>query len=195
MTHTKQTTRGGRGGGKPATFPKGGIPTPKGGEPALIPNPAGGSKVPRGQPQAHRWWVGPRTGTIPLALCIAQENAALRMTGPNATPQGYYQNSKEQKKFQWRLGTRALRQIRFYQKSTMLLLRHIPFMRLIQEISQDFKTDLRYTAEAVYTIQSAVKAYLARLFDDTNLCAIHTKCVTVMPKDMQLARRIRGECN
>ena len=66
-------------------------------------------------------------------------------------------------------------------------------MRLIQEISQDFKTDLRYTAEAVYTIQSVAEAYLARLFDDTNLCAIHAKRVTVMPKDMQLARRIRGE--
>ena len=195
MARTKQTTRGGRGGGKLATFPKGGIPTPKGGGPAPIPNPEGGGKAPRGWPQACRWQVGPRTRKIPPALHIAQENAALRMTGPNATPQGYYQNSKEQKKFKWRPGTRALREIRFYQKSTMLLLRHIPFMRLIQEISQDFKTDLRYTAEAVYTIQSAAEAYLARLFDDTNLCAIHIKCVTVMPKDMQLARRIRGECD
>ena len=194
MAHTKQTARGGRGGGKLATFPKWGIPTPKGGGPTPIPNPAGGSKAPRGQPPAHRWWVGPRTGRIPPALCIAWENAALRMTGPNATPQGYYQNSKEQKKFKWKPGTRALRKIRFYEKSTMLLLRHIPFMRLIQEISQDFKMDLRYTAEAVYTIQSAAEDYLARLFDDTNLCAIHTKCVTVIPKDMQLARRIRGEC-
>ena len=195
MARTKQTARGGRGGGKPATFPKGGIPAPKGGGPTPIPNPAGGSKAPRGQPQACRQWVGPRTRKIPPALCIAWENAALRMTGPNATPQGYYQNSKEQKKFKWRPGTRALREIRFYQKSTMLLLRRIPFMRLIQEISQDFKTNLRYTAEAVYTIQSVAKAYLARLFDDTNLCAIHTKRVTVMPKDMQLARRIRCDCD
>ena len=195
MACTKQTTRGGRGGGKPETFPKGGIPTPNGGGPTPIPNPAGGGKAPRGQPPARRQQVGPRTRKIPPALCIAQENAALRMTGPNATPQGYYQNSTEQKKFKWRPGTRALREIRFYQKSTMLLLHRIPFMRLIQEISQDFKTDLRYTAEAVYTIQSAAEAYLARLFDDTNLCAIHTKHVTVMPKDMQLARRIRGECD
>ena len=191
MARTKQTARGGRGGGKLATFPKGGIPTPKGGGPTPIPNPAGGGKAPRGWPQARRWRVGPRTRKIPPALCIAQENAALRMTGPNATPQGYYQHSKEQKK--WKPGTRALREIRFYQKSTMLLLCRIRFMRLIQEISQDFKTDLWYTAEAVYTIQSAAEAYLARLFDDTNLCAIHAKRVTVMPKDMQLARRIRGE--
>ena len=86
-------------------------------------------------------------------------------------------------------------EIRFYQKSTMLFLHRIPFMRLIQEISQDFKTDLQYPAEAVYTIQSAAKDYLARLFEDTNLFAIHAKRVTVMPKDMQLARRIRGEHN
>ena len=131
MAHTKQTARGGRDGGKLATFPKGGIPTLKGGRPTPIPNPTGGGKAPRGQPQARRWWVGPRTGKIPPALRIAQENAALRMTGPNATPQGYYQNSKEQKKFKWRPGTRALREVRFYQKSTMLLLHCIPFMRLI----------------------------------------------------------------
>ena len=195
MAHTKQTARGGMGGGKLATFPKGGVPTPKGGGPTLIPNPAGGGKATGGWPPARRWWVGPRTGKVPPALCIAWENTALRMTGPNATPQGYYQNSTEQKRLKWRPGTRALREISFYQKSTMLLLHRIPFMRLIQEISQDFKIDLQYTAEAVYTIQSAAEDYLARLFDDTNLCAIHAKHVTVMPKDMQLARRIRGECD
>ena len=86
MACTKQTTRGGRGGEKLATFPKGGIPTPKGGGPTLIPNPAGDGKAPRGWPPVHRWQVGPRTGKIPPALHIAQENAALRMTGPNATP-------------------------------------------------------------------------------------------------------------
>ena len=112
MACTKQTTRGGRGGGKPATFPKGGIPIPKGGGPTLIPNPTRGSKAPRGWPPACRWWVGPRTGKIPPALHIARENTALRMTGPNATPQGYYPNSTEQKKFKWRPGTRPLREIR-----------------------------------------------------------------------------------
>ena len=68
-------------------------------------------------------------------------------------------------------------------------------MRLVQEITQDFKPGLRFMAEAMYTIQSAAEDYLVRLFDDTNLCAIHAKRVTVMPKDMQLARRICGECD
>ena len=74
MARTKQTARGGRGGGKPTTFPKRGIPTPKGGGPALIPNPAGGGKAPRGQPPAHRWWVGPRTrkNTTSSMYCLGK---------------------------------------------------------------------------------------------------------------------------
>ena len=115
------------------------------------------------------------------------------MTGANATQQGYYKPSDAQKKFRWRPGTRALREIRFYQKSTSLLLRRTPFLRLIREVAQDFKTDLRFTADATYTLQCASEDYLVRLFEDSNLCAIHAKRVTIMPKDIQLARRIRGE--
>ena len=90
---------------------------------------------------------------------------------------------------------RALREIRFYQKSTALLLRCLPFLRLIREVTQDFKMDLHFTAEAAYTLQSASEDYLVQLFDDTNLCTIHAKHVTIMPKDIQLARRIYGEQN
>ncbi|GLU20526.1 hypothetical protein SLE2022_367200 [Rubroshorea leprosula] len=57
----------------------------------------------------------------------------------------------------------------------------------------DFKTDLRFQSNAVAALQEVAKAYLVSLFKDTNLCAIHTKRVTIMPKDIQLARRIRGE--
>ncbi|QCE06083.1 histone H3 [Vigna unguiculata] len=57
----------------------------------------------------------------------------------------------------------------------------------------DFKTDLRFQISAVSALQEAAEAYLVGLFEDTNLCAIHTKRVTIMPKDIQLARRIRGE--
>ncbi|GKC38311.1 histone H3.2-like protein [Tanacetum coccineum] len=65
--------------------------------------------------------------------------------------------------------------------------------RLVREIAQDFKTDLRFQSSAVAALQEASEAYLVGLFEDTNLCAIHAKRVTIMPKDMQLARRIRGE--
>ena len=82
---------------------------------------------------------------------------------------------------------------RKYQKSTELLIRKLPFQRLVREIAQDFKTDLRFQSSAVLALQEAAEAYLVGLFEDTNLAAIHAKRVTIMPKDIQLARRIRGE--
>lgn len=93
----------------------------------------------------------------------------------------------------YRPGTVALREIRRYQKSTELLIRKLPFQRLVREIAQDFKTDLRFQSSAVMALQEASEAYLVGLSEDTNLCAIHAKRVTIMPKDIQLARRIRGE--
>ncbi|KAK3732717.1 hypothetical protein QZH41_003063 [Actinostola sp. cb2023] len=90
------------------------------------------------------------------------------------------------KPHRYRPGTVALREIRRYQKSTELLIRKLPFQRLVREIAQDFKTDLRFQSSAVMALQEASEAYLVGLFEDTNLCAI-------MPKDIQLARRIRGE--
>merc|ERR1711906_47090 len=97
------------------------------------------------------------------------------------------------KPHRYRPGTVALREIRKYQKSTDLLLRKLPFQRLVREIAQDYKTDLRFQSLAVLALQEASEAYLVGLFEDTNLCAIHAKRVTIMPKDIQLARRIRGE--
>ena len=97
------------------------------------------------------------------------------------------------KPHRYRPGTVALREIRRYQKSTELLIRKLPFQRLVREIAQDFKTDLRFQGSAVLALQEASEAYLVGLFEDTNLCAIHAKRVTIMPKDIQLARRIRGE--
>lgn len=97
------------------------------------------------------------------------------------------------KPHRYRPGTVALREIRRYQKSTELLIRKLPFQRLVREIAQDFKTDLRFQSSAVVALQEASEAYLVGLFEDTNICAIHAKRVTIMPKDIQLARRIRGE--
>ncbi len=97
------------------------------------------------------------------------------------------------KPHRYRPGTVALREIRKFQKSTDLLIRKLPFQRLVREISQNFKSDLRFQSQAILALQEASEAYLVGLFEDTNLCAIHAKRVTIMPKDMQLARRIRGE--
>lgn len=73
------------------------------------------------------------------------------------------------------------------------MIRKLPFQRLVREIASEYKNDLRFQSSAVLALQEAAEAYMIGLFEDTNLCAIHAKRVTIMPKDMQLARRIRGE--
>lgn len=93
----------------------------------------------------------------------------------------------------YRPGTVALREIRKYQKSTELLIRKLPFQRLVREIAYEFKNDVRFQTPALLALQEASEAYLVGLFEDTNLCAMHAKRVTILPKDIQLARRIRGE--
>jgi histone H3 len=103
------------------------------------------------------------------------------------------QGEKVKKPHRYRPGTVALREIRKYQKSTELLIRKLPFQRLVREIAQGFMTDLRFQSSAVLALQEAAETYLVSLFEDTNLAAIHAKRVTIMPKDLALARRIRGE--
>ena len=93
----------------------------------------------------------------------------------------------------FRPGTVALREIRKYQKNTELLIRKLPFQRLVREVAQDFLTDIRFASSAVLALQEASESYLVGLMEDSNLAAIHAKRVTIMPKDMQLARRLRGE--
>ena len=100
---------------------------------------------------------------------------------------------RQVKPHRYRAGTVALQDIRHFQKTSALLIRKLPFQRLVREIAQDFKTDLRFQSAVILCLQEAAEAYLVRLFDDANLCAIHTRRVTIMPKDIMLARRIRGE--
>ena len=108
-------------------------------------------------------------------------------------------------------GTVALREIRRYQKGTDLLIRKAPFQHLVCEIIQEVPykhlkgfPDLRYSVKsddlpyrmqrtALLALQEVAEAYQVDLFEWTNLCAVHAKRVTIMPKDMQLARRIHGE--
>lgn len=92
-----------------------------------------------------------------------------------------------------RPGANALKEIRKYQKSTELLIRRAPFQRLVREITRDFQADFRWQVQAVEALQEAAEAYLVGMLEDSNLCAIHAKRVTIMPKDMQLATRIRGD--
>ncbi|MBZ3874631.1 histone H3.3 [Sciurus carolinensis] len=93
----------------------------------------------------------------------------------------------------YRPGTVALPEIRPYQQSTKLLIWKLPFQRLVTEVAQDFKTNLRFQSAVVGTLQEAGEASLVDLFEDTNLCAIHAKRVTIMPKDIQLGMGIWQE--
>lgn len=103
----------------------------------------------------------------------------------------YAPGSKRPHRF--RPGTVALRDIRRYQKSTNLLIPRLPFQRLVREIAAEYRSDLRFQGSAVLALQEAAEAYLVSVLEDSNLCALHGKRVTVMPKDISLARRIRGE--
>ena len=97
------------------------------------------------------------------------------------------------KSFRWRPGTVALREIRKYQKGTELLLRKAPFQRLVRELASNYKDGLRFQSSAVAAIQEATESYVVSLLSDTNLCAVHSRRGTVMPRDLHLARRLRGE--
>ena len=110
-----------------------------------------------------------------------------------ATQSARHTGGAHKKPHRYRPGTVALREIRRYQKSTDLMIRKLPFQRLVREIAQEFRIDLRFQSTAILALQEAAEAYLVSLFEDTNLCAIHAKRVTITPKDLQLARRIRGE--
>jgi histone H3 len=100
---------------------------------------------------------------------------------------------KMKKKIRYRPGTVALREIRKYQKSTELLIRKLPFQRLVREVAQDFKSDLRFQSKGIEALQESTEALLVGTMEDTNLCALHGKRVTIMPRDLRLARQLRGE--
>ncbi|XKL63888.1 hypothetical protein PGB90_006252 [Kerria lacca] len=96
-------------------------------------------------------------------------------------------------KRRYRPGTVALREIRKYQKSTELLLRKAPFQRLIREIAQYRKVDVRFQISAIMALQEAAESYLVGIFEDSLSCAQHANRVTIMPKDVQLSRRLRRQ--
>ena len=95
----------------------------------------------------------------------------------------------------FRPGTVALREIRKYQKSTELLLRKLPFQRLVRSRAEteNNHSALRFQRTAVLALQEATEAYLVGLFEDTNLCTVHAKRVTIYPRDLALAHRLRGD--
>ncbi|CAN0877711.1 Histone H3-like centromeric protein CENH3 [Linum grandiflorum] len=114
---------------------------------------------------------------------------------PRRAPQGGASEAqKQRKKHRFKPGTRALREIRHFQKTIGFLIPVAPFIRLVKMISQEFSSGVnRWQAEALVALQEAAEDFLVHLFEDGMLCAIHAKRITLMKKDMELARRIGGQ--
>ncbi|KNH07969.1 histone H3 [Perkinsela sp. CCAP 1560/4] len=129
------------------------------------------------------------TGKLPREVLVTKGK---KSTSGKASSQ-VSSSTNMKKPFRFRPGTVALRDIRRYQRGTDLLLRKLPFQRIVREIAMAGKDGLRFQASAVLAMQEATEAHLVNLFADTCLCAIHGRRVTIMPKDIQLARRLRGE--
>jgi histone H3/H4 len=121
------------------------------------------------------------------ALAVSRNPIATSLVKSLAVPQSLITNTDIT------TGTVALREIRRYQKTADLLIRKLPFQRLVREIAQDLRSELRFQSSAICALQESSEAYLVSLFEDTNMCAIHGRRVTIQNKDMQLARRLRGE--
>lgn len=126
------------------------------------------------------------TGKAPRASVAAKTVKKTRKS------EGATDAQKERKPHRWRNGTVALREIKRYQKSTELLLRKLPFQRLVREIAQQYADDLRFQVSAIANLQEAAEAYLTGLFSDGNMLAIHAKRVTIAPADLQMAHAIRN---
>ncbi|APA08050.1 hypothetical protein SS1G_00304 [Sclerotinia sclerotiorum 1980 UF-70] len=135
----------------------------------------------------------PQTKGRPAGKSVAGKGAVgkrpseIAVRAGDPVPQG--------KKRRYKPGTLALKEIRRFQKSTDLLLLKLPFSRLVREIALSVRPQgegMRWQSQAIQALQESAEAFLVHLFEDTNLCAIHAKRVTIMQKDIQLARRIRG---
>ncbi|XP_032814616.1 histone H3-like centromeric protein A isoform X1 [Petromyzon marinus] len=142
----------------------------------------------------------------PLPVAESPERRVRASPSSSVARRPAREHSPTKRKHRFRPGSRALLEIRKYQKSTDLLLRKLPFSRLVRYASTNGMGSiwvreltshltvhpLNWQSVALLALQEATEAFLVKLFEDSNLCTIHGKRVTLFPRDMQLARRIRG---
>ena len=105
---------------------------------------------------------------------------------------GLQEKGRVSKPRRWRSGTVALREIRRYQKGHELLIKKIPFQRLVREVAHKINTELRFQSTALLALQEASENFLVNMFQQVNLAAIHGGRVTIQPKDMKLWSRMKG---
>jgi histone H3 len=123
----------------------------------------------------------------------ARAKSALAAKKTKKAPKAAGASTGVKRAHRWRPGTVVLRTIKRLQKSTDLLIQKAPFQRLVRELASGQKESLRFQSSAILALQEATESYVVSLLADTNLCAIHTRRVTIQPKDVQLALRLRGE--
>ncbi|KAJ7345887.1 hypothetical protein JRQ81_001837 [Phrynocephalus forsythii] len=154
-------------------------------------SPRGTGRSPRGR--------SPRgTGRSPRGRSPRGTGRSPRGRSPQSSPRRPPQRQEPEearpRRRRYRPGQRALMEIRKYQKSTNLLIPKLPFARLVREVCLEYTrgVDIQWQAMALLALQEAAEAFLVYLMEDAYLCTIHAKRVTLYPRDIQLARRIRG---
>ena len=161
------------------------IQTPAEDIPATTSRANAAKKVPNKVSSTNR----PLPGTGTLSYTPSEKDIRKAQKAGGILPAG------EKTPMRYRPGSLALQEVHYYQERSNLLIWKLPFTWLVREIAQRFKQDVRFRSASIMALQEACEAYLVRLFEDTNLCTIHAECVMIMPKDIQLARCIRGERN
>jgi histone H3 len=147
--------------------------------------------------QTARKTIGGKAHRFTLLTALRRQRAAIAAAQPaaQAAPRCLGGGGGVKKPHRYRPGTVALREIRCFQKTTELLIRKAPFQRVVREIAQNMfpGKDLRFQSLAVLALHEASEAYTVGMFEDTNLAALNAKRVTIMPRDILLARRLHGE--
>ncbi|KAK7195672.1 histone H3 variant [Novymonas esmeraldas] len=127
------------------------------------------------------------------SVASRKANKASRAIAKKESKASRASSTGAKRQHRWRPGTVALREVRKYQHSTDMLIARAPFRRLVKEIVSTVKDTIRMRSSAVEAIQVATEGYIVNVLGDANLCTIHAKRVTLYPKDLQLALRLRGD--
>jgi len=128
---------------------------------------------------------------VPAENAVGERRRKYAKSSANLKP-GFVSNGGKPRR-RYKPGQGALKEIRKYQMSTELLLRKLPFSRLVREITEKISpVPIRFQALAMEALQTAAETHLVQLFEDAYQCTIHGKRVTLYPKDIRLALRLRG---
>ena len=139
----------------------------------------------RGSQNHEVWKLGGKALTTHTSIKSAKQLKVKKQPAGGTAHQG-----KHQGKHHYCPGTRALMEIRQYQKSVEFLIRKLPFQRLIREIAQDFKVNLCFTSYVIFALQEASEVFLINLMEDTNLCMIHHGRITIVSRDFNLVMKL-----